>query len=44
MEAETLHNVVSYLLDKPHVYAVVPVVLFALYLLFLAGKVMRSEE
>jgi len=44
MKAETLHLVVSFLIEKPHVYGVIIFIVFAIYILFIAGKVMRSED
>jgi len=44
MKAETLHLVVSFLIEKPHVYGVIIFVVIGIYILFLAGKVMRSED
>jgi len=44
MEAETLHKVVTFLCSKPHVFGTIAFVLFCIYILFIAGKVMRQEN
>ena len=44
MTAETLHEIVTFLCDKPHVYGTIMFILFCIYILFIAGKIMRHED
>jgi len=44
MRAETLHQVTTFLVETPHVFGTIAFFLAGIYILFIAGKLMRSEK